>query len=66
MLRSSVVVFAAILAVVFLKTKLYRHHYISILAIIIGLFCVGLSEGLSPGDKGGKNTGSVVILGIFL
>lgn len=50
MLRSSVVVFTAFLAVMFLKKKLYRHHIVSIIAIVIGLFCVGLSEALSGDD----------------
>ena len=66
MLRSSVVVFAAILAVIFLKSKLYKHHYVSILAIIIGLAFVGLSTALKPSDEKNDRTGSIVLLGIIL
>jgi drug/metabolite transporter (DMT)-like permease len=43
MLRSSVVVFAAILCIFFLKKRLYRHHFFSIFSIVLGLFFVGLS-----------------------
>ena len=50
MLRSSIVVFAAILCVLFLKKKLFRHHYASILSIILGLFFVGLSQALDNGE----------------
>jgi drug/metabolite transporter (DMT)-like permease len=62
MLRSSVVVFTAILSVIFLKLKLYLHHKLSILAIVIGLFLVGLStllrgSGSSPVKKTAAQTG---------
>ncbi len=66
MLRSSVVVFAALLAIIFLKKKLYRHHFVSILAIVIGLFCVGLSEALSDKGSGASKAAGIVVLGICL
>ena len=47
MLRSSVVVFSALLALIFLKRKLYRHHVTSILIIVAGIFLGGLSQVLS-------------------
>jgi drug/metabolite transporter (DMT)-like permease len=50
MLRSSVVVFSALLALFFLKKKLYRHHTASIAAIVIGIFLGGLSQVLNS-DK---------------
>ena len=64
MLRSSVVVFAALLAILFLKSKLYRHQFFSITAIVFGLFCVGVSEYLSGGDGNKIRPGNIVALGI--
>jgi drug/metabolite transporter (DMT)-like permease len=69
MLRSSVVVFAALLAVMFLKKKLFKHHIVSIIAIVVGLFCVGLSEAITPADKESESqskAAGIVILGICL
>jgi|LauGreDrversion4_2_1035121.scaffolds.fasta_scaffold1195569_1 drug/metabolite transporter (DMT)-like permease len=50
MMRSSIVIFAAILGVIFLKIKLYKHHYVSIVAVVIGLTLVALST-LLVGDS---------------
>jgi drug/metabolite transporter (DMT)-like permease len=44
MLRSSAVVFSAILAMIFLKKKLYRYQIAAIFAIVIGIFLGGLSQ----------------------
>jgi drug/metabolite transporter (DMT)-like permease len=66
MLRSSVVVFAALLAIIFLKAKLFKHHILSILAVVAGLAFVGLSEALGGSDGNVKRTSSLVILGISL
>ena len=44
MLRSSIVVFSALLALIFLKKKLYRHHVSSMLIIVLGIFLGGLSQ----------------------
>mmetsp|Transcript_10464 Transcript_10464/g.15298 ORF Transcript_10464/g.15298 Transcript_10464/m.15298 type:complete len:386 (-) Transcript_10464:20-1177(-) len=41
MLRGSVVVMNAIMSVVFLKHKLYPHHWVGIILIMIGLLVVG-------------------------
>jgi drug/metabolite transporter (DMT)-like permease len=46
MLRSSIVVFSALLALIFLKKKLYTHHVSSILIIVLGIFLGGLSQVL--------------------
>jgi drug/metabolite transporter (DMT)-like permease len=46
MMRSSIVIFAAILGVIFLKIKLYKHHFVSIAAVVIGLTLVALSTFL--------------------
>ena len=67
MLRSAIVVFTAILSVIFLKLKLYLHHKLSIFAIVIGLFLVGLSTFLDGSDNSAvKKTAAQTALGIML
>ena len=51
MLRSSVVVFSALLALIFLKKKLYRHHVTSIVIIVTGIFLGGLSQVLNSSKE---------------
>jgi len=46
MLRGIVVVFNAIFSVIFLKAKLFYHHWIGVVLILIGLTIVGLSSVL--------------------
>lgn len=63
MLRSSVVVFSALLALIFLKRKLYRHHVTSILIIVAGIFLGGLSQVLSSTkDLVFKPIGFIIVL----
>lgn len=51
MFRSSVVVFTATLAFIFMKKKLYRHHVASIIMIIIGIILGGISQLSSKGSN---------------
>ena len=41
MMRASLMVYTAILTVVFLKKQLYRHHITSLIVILIGVALVG-------------------------
>lgn len=69
MLRGSIVIITAILAVIFLKKKQYRHHITSLAIIFLGLLLVGVSSIISP-DKQGKDqpkkSGGTVATGIIL
>lgn len=51
MLSSTQLIFVAVLTVLFLKKKLYRHHWTSILVIVFGIFLVGLSYLLREKKK---------------
>lgn len=44
MLRGAIVIITAILAVIFLKKKQYRHHLTSLFVIFLGLAIVGVSS----------------------
>ena len=41
MTRGSIVVINAVMSVIFLKSKLYAHHYLSILMITMSIVLVG-------------------------
>ena len=59
MLRSSVVLFAAIISIFVLKKRLYRHHWTSMFLIIVGIFMVGIS---SSSDSDTTSIVGIVIL----
>jgi drug/metabolite transporter (DMT)-like permease len=59
MFRSSVVIFTATLAYLFLKKKLYRHHVASIILIIIGIVLGGISQLQLKG-------GNISVIGVVL
>ena len=63
MLRSSIVVFSALLALIFLKKKLYRHHASSIGIIVLGISLGGLSQVLdSQGGIKLQPLGVIIVL----
>ena len=62
MLRGSIVIITAVLAVIFLKKKQYRHHITSLIIIFIGLLIVGVSSI----ESGGESKASSVAVGIVL
>lgn len=62
MLRSSILVFSASLAWIFLKKKLYRHHIASIAAIVIGIAMGGLSQMIGKTERPVNPWGVVIVL----
>ncbi len=67
MFRGSLILFTAFFSVVFLKNKLYRHHYLALVLVISGLLMVGLASILihpeipekckdPSGDSSGEQT----------
>lgn len=63
MMRGIIVVITALLSVIFLKRKQYRHHILGIILIVLGVGEVGLVAIFQPADS--DTTGSVA-LGILL
>jgi drug/metabolite transporter (DMT)-like permease len=65
MFRGSLILFTAIFSVIFLKNKLYRHHYLALTIVISGLLLVGMSSQLYKPvypdhcGKGGDSSNSV-------
>jgi len=64
MLRGAIVIITAVLAVIFLKKKQYRHHITSLFVIFAGLALVGVSS--IEEDAGHGKKGSTVAVGIIL
>ena len=59
-MRGSIVVITALMAVWFLRRKQYAHHWVSIMAIVAGVFIVGY-----VGSQGNSET-SVLGIGLLL
>jgi len=65
MLRGSIIVFAGILSVIFLKRKLYIIHWLGMAVTMIGLLMVGLSSVLGS-NQDSDNSSSDMVFGIIL
>jgi drug/metabolite transporter (DMT)-like permease len=50
MLRGMIIIITAVMAIIFLKKKLFRHHWTSIGVIFIGVAMVGLAALLIKAD----------------
>ena len=70
MFRGSLIIFTAIFSVIFLKNKLYKHHFLALFFVISGLMLVGLSSELFPPDNdpecGSGGDSKTSITGIIL
>jgi drug/metabolite transporter (DMT)-like permease len=63
MMRGIITVITALLSIIFLKRKQYRHHWVGIACIIIGVAEVGyIAIVYDEGEAGGSN----IVLGIIL
>jgi len=47
MMRGMIIIFTSLMSIIFLKRRLYRHHWSSLATIFLGVFMVGLSSFLS-------------------
>ncbi len=63
MLRGIKIIFTAAFSIIFLKKKLYRHHWTSICFIFIGLILVGVAVLMNPPKTGSIETKP---LGVFI
>jgi len=61
MLNGALPIFTAILSVIFLKRKLWEHHYLGLFLLVIGIGTVGFSALMEA-----KSEGSNVLLGLIL
>lgn len=64
MIRSGNIVVTTIFSVIFLKRKLYRHHYLGLTAIVAGIVTVGIVV-IQASSSSGDDTSNMV-LGIIL
>jgi len=62
MLRSSVILFTALLAFIFLKRKLHRHHLTALVAIILGIFLVGYAGVINSKNEASTSVWGIIIL----
>jgi len=67
MLRGSLIIFTAIFSIIFLKSKIYRHNYLGIFSVILGLVLVGVAAfNKEPNPECGSDDSSNVVLGFCL
>ncbi len=66
MLRGMLVIVTAFMSIIFLKAKLYRHHWTSLTVLFIGVFMVGLSSFLTPTDNKHDKTPEMQAIGLAL
>jgi drug/metabolite transporter (DMT)-like permease len=64
MLRGMIIIITAGMSILFLKRKLYRHHWSSMGVIFLGVFMVGLAALLFPDED--KKDGETKALGLIL
>lgn len=65
MMRGLIVLVTAGMSMIFLGRKQYRHHYISLFTIVLGIVLVGyasLSKAETPDTKPTKPIGIILIL----
>ena len=62
MLRSTIVIFAALLSVFYLKNKLYRHHITSLVIITVGAVLVGVALVIKGDEKSKSLFVGIVLL----
>ncbi|KAL4465970.1 hypothetical protein ABPG74_004207 [Tetrahymena malaccensis] len=63
MVRGGSLIFTTLFSVFFLKRKLYRHHYLGLLIVMIGITTAGVVVTLNSSSDGNQ---SKIILGIIL
>jgi len=63
MMRGLIVLVTAAMSMIFLGKKQYRHHYISLLTIVIGIVLVGFASLTKTADA---NTTKTKPIGIIL
>ena len=62
MFRGATIIFTCIASIIILKQKYYRHHFLGIVIVIIGLLIVGLNATIYGNSSSGENPS----FGIFL
>ncbi len=62
MLRGMKVLITALLSIIFLKKKLYRHHWTSVAIIFVGLILVGIAVLTGKSNQGIDSSS----LGVFI
>ena len=65
MLRSTIFVYCALMALFFLKKRLYRHHWTSMGVIIVGVVMVGFAFILYK-EESDEHTTTDIIIGLVL
>lgn len=66
MLHGLYVVTVSVLSMVFLKRVFYRHHFLAMGLVVLGVFLVGLAEILFDEEKKSKHDLTQSLVGIIM
>jgi len=61
MLRGAVIIFTAVLSIIFIKRKMEIYHWLGMFFIIAGLAIVGCTDMLGPQPPGGYSIDSIIL-----
>ena len=64
MLRGIIIIITAVMSIIFLKRKLYRHHWTSMAVIFTGVFMVGTAALVY--DSGDDSTSAFGLILLFI
>ena len=65
MFRGAIIIFTCSGSMLFLKSKFYRHHFLGIFIVVIGLCIVGLNAILNGNNATGENPAFGIFLAIL-
>lgn len=66
MLRGMIIIVTSAFSIIFLKKKLYRHHWTSVGVIFVGVMIVGIAAIIKSNKSGGSAGEKIDPLGILL
>lgn len=63
MMRGLIVVITAVMSIIFLGKKQYRHHWVGVVCILVGVASVGVvSVSSGGGESGGSEVFGIILL----
>ena len=62
MFRGATIIFTCVASIIILKNKYYRHHFLGIVIVIIGLVIVGLNATIYGNSSSGENPAFGILL----
>ena len=62
MMRGLIVVITAVMSIIFLGKKQYRHHWVGVICILVGVASVGVVSVSGSSSSGGSEVFGIILL----